>query len=131
MEKGLSWINAWNYTIQYVIPLALLGFLYMLGIGILLEGKDETALCGSCLLMLSLMLSITMFYKLITDGVATALIYHTEFEQERQEKEPSSKTETKPKTGPPPAEPKLKPKTGPPPAKPKSKPKSGPPTDGV
>ena len=102
----------------------------MIGVAILLEGDDDIILFGSCLLTLSLMLSITMFYKLITDGVTTALIYHAEIERERQEKEPSpTKSESKPKSGPPLVKPKSKPKTGPPPAKTNSKPKTGPPSD--
>ena len=130
MEKGLSWVKAWDYTIQYIVPLTLLGFLYMFGIAILLGDDDDIILFGGCLLMLSLMLSITMFYKLITDGVTTALIYHAEIEREKQEKKPAqTKSKSKPKSGPPPAKPKSKPKTGPPPAKPKSKPKKGPPSD--
>ncbi|MDP7374665.1 MAG: hypothetical protein QF445_04070, partial [Candidatus Poseidoniaceae archaeon] len=84
-----------------------------------------------CLLMLSLILSITMFYKLVTDGVSTALIYHDEIKREKQKKEPTQpKSESKPKLGPPPVKRKSKPKMGPPPAKPKSKPKTGPTPDG-
>ena len=93
----------------------LLGFLYTFGTGILLAGEEDTILCGGFFLTLSMMLSISMFYKLITDGVTTALIYHAEIEREKQEKEPSpTKSESKPKSGPPPAKAKSKPKTGPP-----------------
>ena len=131
MEKGLSWVKAWEYTIQYMVPMALAGFLYMMGIGILLENDDDIVFCGGCFLMLSLMLSITMIYKLITDGVTTALIYNAEIERENQKKGPTpTKSKSKPKSGPPPAKPEPKPKKGPPPAKPESKPKAGPPPNG-